>query len=142
MLPQVFFYQVDTLPHKLLGIYRICYHLFSKGERLVIRVLDKKAASFVDELLWKSPPESFLPHECVEGGKSESPVVITMKEGSPNDAPHLLNLTPLPVESLGNWRSLYELEDRTNPEKREASHHRFRHYTQKGCATSTFRVEY
>src|SRR5271170_7942283 len=61
-LTRVVFFQVAEAAAKFKRIAETARAHFGKKESLLFFVDDDKALHFVDELLWKFPETSFLPH--------------------------------------------------------------------------------
>ena len=100
---------------------------FEKKDPFLIFAEDIKAQSFVDELLWKFPEESFLPHLASDDSTKEL-VVVTKSKKNVNTAKAAFNLCPTPLLIDGSFRIIYEFEDLTSPAKKELSGQRFDAY--------------
>lgn len=126
-LTRVIFFQVQNTPTKLLRICDTARTHFGKKEKIILFVEDAKAQSFVDELLWKMPDTSFLPHLATDKATQE-PVVITKSKENINGARVAFNLCPTPLLLDPPFRMIYELEDLTAPAKQKLSELRFGRY--------------
>lgn len=62
------------------------------GMRVLIAVASEVEARQLDELLWTFKPESFVPHQLINGGKP-APVEITFGEEAGDHQGLLLNLS-------------------------------------------------
>jgi DNA polymerase IIIc chi subunit len=92
---------------------------------------DEKAVLYVDELLWKFPSTSFLPH--VSSDKETSAfIAITRSRININQAKFAFNLCPTPLLIEG-IRLIYDFEDLTSPLKQQLSAIRFDAYKKAGC---------
>jgi len=126
-LTRVVFFQVQTAQTKLLRISEAAQTHFGKKEKIILFVEDAKAQGFVDELLWKMPTTSFLPHLATDEATQE-PVVITKSKENVNGARVAFNLCPTPLLLDPPFRIIYELEDLTAPGKQKLSELRFGRY--------------
>lgn len=124
---RVIFFQVRDNPSKLAKILETAHAYFKKKERFLILVEDEKAQQFVDELLWKSPPTSFLPHIATDDATDEWIVISKMKQNKPR-AKIAFNLCSTPL--LLPFRLIYDFEDLTAPNKQTLSNLRFDAYKQ------------
>ncbi len=127
---KVIFLEVHDSSAKLLHLCRIAERHFTAKEPLQILVPDKAALEFVDALLWRLPEESFLPHATSEIPTQEL-VVITTERAILNSALALFNLATSafldhPVKTV------YDFDDHSSPEKKQASQHRYLAYRQAG----------
>ena len=68
---RVVFFQVNDNHSKLKIIVETAQTHFKKKEPFLIIVEDDMALKFVDDLLWKLPSSSFLPHSIAESETSE-----------------------------------------------------------------------
>lgn len=105
---------------------------FQRGERSLVLVPNVEAAQFVDALLWKTPEESFIPHQIVHT-MTETPIAISQTAQNHNQATVLINLQ---VEVPNNWNAfatVYELMDGTHPQKLELAQRRLQRYKDLGA---------
>jgi DNA polymerase IIIc chi subunit len=128
---RVIFLQVRENLIKLQRIVEISRAHFQKKEPILIFVEDEKAAQFVDELLWKMPETSFLPHIISEASTTEW-VVITKGKKNLNQAKIAFNLCPQPLLIEGPFKTIYQFEDLTSSAKKNLSALRFEAYKQAG----------
>ncbi len=117
---RVVFFQVRDVPSKLKRIYETAALHFEKKEHFVFFVEDEKSAIFVDELLWKSPPTSFLPHTITDFPSTEW-LSITKTKTNVNQAKIAFNLCATPLLIEGDFRIIYEFEDHSSPNKNKFS---------------------
>ncbi len=129
--PDVVFLSVADNKSKLGKLINTIHEHYAKGQRVLVRVPDEKAAAFLDEHLWRSPPESFLPHE-VTHEKSDEAVIITTADRNLNEAPILVHLCPEPSAMPLRFQLIYDLKDETLLERLEASRLRARDYQTRG----------
>lgn len=128
---QIFFLRVENNETKCNRICATAKLHFNQRERVLITVQDDVAATFLDEILWKNPPESFLPHIIANRSVSE-PIVITTQSKNHNNAKILINLSPNCSPILNLFEIIYELWDLTSPAKKLASQDRFEIYQKAG----------
>ncbi len=124
---RVIFFQVKDAASKIKRIYETATLHFEKKEPFIFFVEDEKSALFVDELLWKSPPSSFLPHSIADAPSSEQ-IVITKLKRNINQAKIAFNLCSTPLLIDGHFRTIYEFEDLSSPSKNKFSSLRFDAY--------------
>ncbi|HSX27033.1 MAG TPA: DNA polymerase III subunit chi [Chlamydiales bacterium] len=128
-LTRVVFYQVRDNASKLKRIVETAQSHFEKKEPFLILVEDERSQQFVDELLWKLPESSFLPHTAADAPTSES-ILITKSKKNLNNAKIAFNLCSTPLLIEGPFRIIYEFEDLTSPNKKNLSSLRFDAYKQ------------
>jgi DNA polymerase-3 subunit chi len=59
----------------------------SAGHRVIVKLVDDKQVESVNEFLWVSRPDNFLPHGSAKDGHAEDqPIWITSKDENPNGA--------------------------------------------------------
>jgi len=128
---RVVLFQVRQANLKVAKLVQTAGAHFEKKEHLLIVVEDEKTMLYVDELLWKVPPTSFLPHMIAENNTTAF-VAITKNRVNVNQAKFAFNLcsTPLLIEGI---RLIYDYEDLTSPLKQQLSSVRFDAYKKAGC---------
>ena len=115
----ILFFAVKDTPSKLAKLYRISEQHLVQKDPLLLLVPDKNSFDFLDELLWISPPESFLPHP--------SSFLAISLEVLP-DFPTIFNLRPAPLLGAAGVKKIYEFEDHTSSEKFQLSKQRYQGY--------------
>lgn len=113
--------------------------LIDKVQRMGMRVLvamdsDADARAF-DELLWTFKPESFIPHQLINGGKP-APVEITFTTDAGDHQGLLLNLS----KTIPNYFSRFErLSEVVIQEQQslESSRERYSFYKSRGYPIET-----
>jgi DNA polymerase-3 subunit chi len=128
---QIIFLQVATVEEKLNAICKTVQQHFKSRENLLITVHDAASATFIDQLLWKTPVESFLPH-LISTQPTKEPVVITTVPRNLNQAQILINLCPDCSPILTQFQRVYELWDLTHPAKTAAAEQRYKTYQEAG----------
>lgn len=105
---------------------------FLNREPFLLFVEDEKAQRFADELLWKLPETSFLPHQILDEPTQEQvPIAITKSKINITQALFAFNLCATPL-LLPGFKTIYELEDLTAPNKQNLSALRFKAYKDAG----------
>lgn len=127
-MTRVVFFQVSDSAAKLKKIVETVNDHFRKNEPFLFFVEDEKALNFVDELLWKYPETSFLPHAATEEPTQER-IAITKTKSNVNKALYAFNLCPTPLLIHG-FKIIYDFEDLTAPNKKSFSSLRFNAYKQ------------
>lgn len=128
---RVIFFQVNDNSSKLKRIIEMAHFHFEKKEPFLIMVEDEKSQNFVDELLWKQPSTSFLPHLASDVATNEL-VAITKVKNNVNSARAAFNLCPTSLLIEGPFRIIYEFEDLSAPSKKNLSSQRYDAYKQAG----------
>lgn len=129
--PKILFLSVKSLPIKLQTLANVTNHCFVSKVRLLISVSTDEAATYLDELLWKLPPESFIPHAILTKPSTEL-IAITTELHNFNQASILFNLRPEPHPLANTFPFIYELYDETHPNKLSQSESRKAAYLQQG----------
>jgi DNA polymerase-3 subunit chi len=124
---RVVFFQVRDSKSKLQRLCETARSHFAKKEHFLILVEDEKGASFVDDLLWKLPETSFLPHAVAES-ETRDWIAIAREKKNVNGARVAFNLCSTPLLIDGPFRIIYEFEDLTAPSKKQLSSLRFDAY--------------
>lgn len=123
----VIFIQVESNAEKVASLCQIVQKYFSSEEKVLIFVSSSQAANYVDQLLWKYPEESFLPHQVAES-KTQERVAITTQSINVNEASILLNLSGVLCPIYSQFQKVYELMDKTDKEKLQLSKKRYEAY--------------
>lgn len=114
----VIFFPIHTAPEKLSKITETARLHFTRSEPILFFVPDETAWKFLNELLWKIPPESFLPHpsKLIHIRLKLDPQVLAV-----------FNLCPDPVPHNG-LKTLYEFEDHSSPDRKQLSDAKYQTY--------------
>jgi len=126
-MTRVVLFQVKEVKEKLFRLAETAAGHFEKKEPILIAVEDEKTEQYVDELLWKTPVSSFLPHLVAQTTTHEF-VVITRTKQNLNQARYAFNLCSTPLLIDGPFRIIYDFEDLTSPHKKQLSALRFDSY--------------
>lgn len=118
--PKIIFIQVKDNAAKLNKICATVQKHFELKESILITVPSAEAAVYIDQLLWRLPEESFLPHAVVHSPSQEM-VAITTATANINQAKILLNLRSEAISFASEFLRIYELFDLTHFEKERLS---------------------
>jgi DNA polymerase-3 subunit chi len=124
---QFFFINVSDNLSKLSSIVSTCKKHFLNRDSILIFTQDKIAAQFIDDLLWKMPQESFMPHS-ITSQLTDEKIVITTIPKNLNKAQILINISAKPATFCNEFEIIYELMDATTEEKLKLSKERFDSY--------------
>jgi len=124
---RVILFQIHQAKEKISRVIEIANLHFEKKDSLIFFVEDEKAVHFVDELLWKMPATSFLPHTISEEANHEFIAISRLKKNT-NQARYAFNLCPTPLLIEGPFKIIYDFEDLTTPNKQQFSALRFDAY--------------
>jgi len=123
------FFQIKNNKSKLQKIVEIAYYHFSKNEKILFISADDSSVQFVDDLLWKTPKTSFLPH-FTSSTYIDEKVVVTSKRENLNNAKYIFNLCPNPL-MLDDINIIYEFEDFTASGKLQLSRKKYELYKER-----------
>jgi DNA polymerase-3 subunit chi len=131
MNPKIIFLKVVTNQEKLLHLTKTIQRHFDMGEKISILCPSLKVAEYIDELLWRMPEDSFIPHKTLSAPSSEH-VAITCQGENFNNAQILINLCKdIPAQPL-QFQVVYDLFDQTDAAKEDLSRARFSSYGASG----------
>lgn len=122
-LKKVYFLRVVNTTSKLNGICQTTHKHFRKKEAVLIAVPSQEAAMYIDQLLWRLPVDSFLPHSIANEPIQEL-VAITTTTINVNQAKIIINLCPDIPKNVTGYSMIYDLLDLTHPTKEQLSLHR------------------
>ncbi len=124
---KVLFIEVLNNTAKVEKLIQLAHRHFIKKEKFLIQVATIQTAHYIDELLWRTPEESFIPH-CIANEKTSSFIAISLSGKNFNQAAHVINLTNEPMTHALEFATVYELLDKTNPDKERLSKDKFAYY--------------
>lgn len=124
---RIVLFQVRDAQTKVRRLVETAHLHFERKEHLMIFVEDGKALQYVDELLWKFPETSFLPHLLTDSPTTEW-IAISKDKKNLNQARFAFNLCPTPLLIEAPFQTLYDFEDLTSPAKKNFSSLRFDAY--------------
>lgn len=132
---QIFFLSITTNQQKIKIIFDTIQNHFEKGETTLVIAPSKQAMEYLDDLLWKFASDSFLPHIQSQSACSDK-IVITSLYQNLNGAKILFNLCPEICPIAHEFETIYELFDKTHPEKEKQAEQRSQTYRQQGFHVS------
>ncbi len=121
--PNITFLNVADNASKLKKLCEAVQRHFMAKEKVLIAVPSDEAAAYIDQLLWRMPEESFMPHVIAERQCNER-VVITKSNENINKAEVLINLRAEIPTGINDYHIIYDLLDHTHPTKVEQSRKR------------------
>lgn len=127
----IIFVQVKDIDAKQQAICTLVHKHFRRSDSILITAPSKEAAIYIDQLLWRWPADSFIPHTITDTLTKER-VVITTSKTNINQASILINLCPTIYEEIKNFHLAYELLDLTHPLKEQQSRKRHADYQAAG----------
>lgn len=130
MSPTIIFLRVYDSKSKLMRLCTTIHQNFAQGKKIIIQTPSSEASQYLDDFLWNTPIDSFLPHEVSEQF-TRIPVVITQKRENLNEAQILINLCSHIHPNPSSFQKIYELWDLTNPLKEEESRQRKMNYEER-----------
>lgn len=133
--PSIIFLRVTDTNTKIRRIISTIQQHFLSGDSIIIFVPNQPASDYIDNLLWQTPPESFLPH-VVANEKCCDRVVITQASDNINHAKVAFNLTTIPCVDHGTFETIYELWDQTDSKKAQQSNEKMQQYKNLGLLSS------
>lgn len=128
---RICFLAVKDNQTKLQKLCEIVHNHFIKKDRILVVVPSNEAAIYIDQLLWKMPEESFIPHSIANAATKEC-VTITTSPNNVNQANTLINLLPTLHPNPGPVDVIYELLDLTSKDKEDISRKKQATYQQAG----------
>lgn len=129
--PKIIFLKVTDNASKMTCLCETAQTHFQQGHKVLFSVPSAEAARFLDQLLWKSPQESFLPHS-VANSPSKDFIAITSSQENVNNATVLFNLHPNVNPIYTQFKTVYELFDETLQDKLLLSQQRQAAYREAG----------
>lgn len=136
MNSKIIFLKVATNQNKLFSLTKVIQKQFDLNEHILIFVPTNEVAQYIDQLIWRLPQESFIPH-IVSDTPCNNPVVITSKNENLNKATVLINLSQNVNTNFHEFHTVYELYDMTHPSKEELSKARHLSYSERGFHVTT-----
>ena len=131
MISRVFLIPVQTSTDKLKTILEICQDHFGRHQKLLIKTDSLQASRYLDDFLWKTPREGFLPHSIGLKEKTDDCICITHTKENLSGANSCLNLTKEPLLPP-SFAKIYDFDDKTSTEKERLSQFRFQMYKKSG----------
>jgi DNA polymerase IIIc chi subunit len=130
--PTVIYFSIKEASQKLTHLIHTAQkHLHTK-KILHILSSDKTSVSFVSQLLWREPKESFTVHQLPEDANSNSMIQLILPLSSYEKVESIFNLTSQPLHFSNHFKNIYEFEDLTHPTKKEIFEKKFKLYQEAG----------
>jgi len=112
---------------------------WERGHRITVAMDSEAAASELNELMWSSPPNRFLPHEIGdEPAGAHAPVTI-VQLADLKAADVVINLCPQPVPEPGRFARLLEIVPTAGPGLK-ASREKYRCYRDLGITPQSHEI--
>jgi len=122
---------------------RLTEKAYKLKHRIYIHVDNGVDAQQLDELLWTFSQNSFVPHECINGGADEatpeSPVVIGYNDHAPDGYGMLINLSQDIPEFYKKFDRVAEIVADADA-LRQTSREHFRFYREQGLTPDTHQI--
>lgn len=134
-MPKINFLRVTNNQEKLFVLTKIIQKHFDLNHKVLILCETQEVATYIDQLIWRLPEDSFLPHAIANEASNEA-VVITCQKENLNNASILLNLCNEINPAFEAYQTVYELYDETHPVKAESSKQRNAAYQGQGFPTN------
>jgi len=121
---------------------RICAKACTQGRRVRVLTSDAAMTEALDQLLWKTPAVSFVPHCRPDSALAEQTAVwIDHRVEHAGPAEVLVNLAPAPPAFFGRFDRVAEIvADRG--EDLEAARERYRFYRERGYTLRNHRMDH
>lgn len=129
---QVDFYLLKTpgLDERRLAC-RLSLMAWERGHQVTVVTQNDSQASELNDLMWESPPERFLPHAMSSEQASDSAMVTITTIQSLNEAEVVINLCAEPLPEPARFNRLLEIVPQAGPGLK-ASREKFRFYRSQG----------
>jgi DNA polymerase-3 subunit chi len=134
---QVDFYILKTAEldgHRL--ACRLALMAWERGYPAQVLTADEQAARSMDELLWRSPANRFVPHGMTGTSEAAAAPIRISTPDQLTDGRLLINLTRQPVSEPTRFERLLEIVPH-EPADRDASREKFRFYRKHGLEPKT-----
>lgn len=117
MMGAVYFYHLTRSPLEL-TLQTLLTRALQNGWRAAVRGTDAARLKWLDEQLWLSPPDSFLPHGLAGGPHdADQPVLLTTAPANLNNAAYLVLIdgAALDAAELPGWQRANVILDGDDP---------------------------
>jgi len=125
---KVIFFEIKRSFQKLDKIIGAAHYHYKSSHRLLILSPNEKATSFIEDLLWKEPKESFLPHNMDE---NDLILISHNRDLLKKPIHYIFNLTDFFLDLSLPERTIYEFDDITNEDKKKIVKEKFQFYHKK-----------
>jgi len=128
---EITFFQVRSSSEKLKVLIEVGSKYFYNKQSILFLTPSKAASLYLDELLWKRPLESFLPHGSYSPSSRE---LVQIGERLPVEGHGFKALFNLGSGAVldSDIKTIFELEDLTTAEKAATFTPRYEAYAQSG----------
>jgi DNA polymerase-3 subunit chi len=127
-MSKVFFLHANDNQTKIQLICQCIHEAVIKEKKILIVVSNNEAALYIDALLWRVPEESFLPHRISSSPNQEWVVITTNATLNLNQADCLFNLDSAISPIYKQFCEIYELYDKTHPQKAQLAQKKLEEY--------------
>ena len=129
---QVDFYLLKTpgLDERRLAC-RLSLMAWERGHEVTVVTENDDQAAELDDLMWESPPQRFLPHQRESAGAERCAAVVITTLQDLSEAEVVINLCTQPLQEPKRFRRLLEIVPQAGPGL-EASRDKFRYYRKHG----------
>jgi DNA polymerase III subunit chi len=131
--PTVRFYQlgISSLEAAITGILT---KALAKNVKSTLLTPGEELTKYWDNLLWRSPPDSFLPHGPDSGPDPElQPLLIASQTADKNGATLLVMTTPHLLSNPEQFDMVIDFVDPSSSDALTASRSRYKKYMDLGC---------
>ncbi|MFT5139452.1 MAG: DNA polymerase-3 subunit chi [Lysobacterales bacterium] len=123
---------------------RLALMSWQRGHRTMVVAESAERAVEIDSMMWKSPPDRFLPHELASNANSESaPVLIILFDdlstGSQSENLVVINLCQTPIPDPARFSRLLEIVPQQD-DARKASRTKFKYYREQGITPGSHEI--
>lgn len=115
---------------------RLALMAWERGHRSQVLAADEESARAIDDLLWQSPADRFLPHGRSGTPDGEAAPVRVATPDQLTGGEVVINLSRMPVTEPGRFTRLLEIVPHQAAD-REASREKFRYYRDHGLEPQT-----
>ena len=132
---------------------RLALMAWERGQQSIVIAENDEAARQLDELMWASPADRFLPHELdLQSAQDKSaeavPILITvmsrlsessLDESGLSQFELVINLCPQAIQEPARFKRLLEIVPHEN-DARQASREKFKYYRGQGITPGTHEI--
>jgi DNA polymerase-3 subunit chi len=123
---------------------RLALMSWERGNRTLLVAESSESANELDSMMWKSPPDRFLPHELASDTSSDGAPVLIMLFDALNNANlsegHVvINLCQMPIPDPARFSRLIEIVPQQD-DARKASRIKFKYYREQGITPGSHEI--
>ncbi len=133
---KVTFFQVRSALEKQKKLVQIAQEYFEKKMPLLFKLESEEGIKYLDELLWRFPKESFLPH-FISNAPSKELIILTLSDHNPNQSQTVFNLKKDPILET-SFHQIYTFEDLSSSLKNQIAQRHYHFYKVKEYAIVSF----